>query len=138
MPRRFYFDTSIWIDLFENRNEPNFPKGQLVLKLLEKILKINSQVIYSELNIEELQDYGFADYEINQFFRPLENFIIFTEYTEKEARRAKDIAIRRKIPRKDALHAIIARNNNATLIAFDKHFQKVKDLTNPKRPQDFI
>ena len=42
------------------------------------------------------------------------------------------------MPRKDALHAIIARDNNLQLIATDPHFEKLKDITTAKKPQDFI
>ncbi len=27
--KKFYFDTSIWLDFFENRDEPNLPKAKL-------------------------------------------------------------------------------------------------------------
>jgi hypothetical protein len=36
---RFYLDTSIWLDFFENRNEPNFSKGTLAKELIKKIIK---------------------------------------------------------------------------------------------------
>ncbi len=54
MEKRFYFDTSIWLDFFENRDEPNFPKGTLAKKLIDKIIKEDWKIIYSDLNLMEL------------------------------------------------------------------------------------
>ena len=50
----------------------------------------------------------------------------------------KEIAKQRNIPRKDVLHAIIARDNDLQLIATDHHFDKLKDITKTKKPVDFI
>ena len=38
--QRYYLDTSIWLDLFEDRNEPNFPKSDWAEKLNQKITKL--------------------------------------------------------------------------------------------------
>ena len=60
------------------------------------------------------------------------------ESTEKQARKAKDLSSKRDIPKGDALHALIARDNKATLVTLDNHFKKLLDITKPKRPQDLI
>jgi len=39
---RYYLDTSIWIDLFEKRDEPNLPKGTWAQNLFDKIIKTNA------------------------------------------------------------------------------------------------
>lgn len=44
MAERFYFDTSIWLDFLEKRDEPNLPKSAWVKDLIEKI-KINNEII---------------------------------------------------------------------------------------------
>ena len=49
MVERYYLDTSIWLDFFENRNEPNMPKGDWAHNLLERITKNNDKAIYSVL-----------------------------------------------------------------------------------------
>ena len=36
MNEKFYFDTSIWLDFFEDRNEPNLPKSDWARKLVTK------------------------------------------------------------------------------------------------------
>jgi len=49
MTEKYYLDTSIWLDLFENRNEPNLPKGELAHKLFNKITENNDKLFYSDL-----------------------------------------------------------------------------------------
>ena len=44
----------------------------------------------------------------------------------------------RSIPKGDALHAILARDNNALLISRDKDFQKLKDIVKVYAPEEVI
>ena len=60
------------------------------------------------------------------------------ESTEKQVRKSKDLSSKRDIPKGDALHALIARDNKATLVTLDNHFKKLYDITKSKRPQDII
>ena len=136
--QKFYFDTSIWLDFFEDRDELNLPKGQWAHKLLNKILEQNSKIVVSDNNVYELRLIGYSQYEINDMFKNLKPLIIFVESTNKQIGKAKDIALKRKIPRRDALHALIARDNKAILITLDKHFQKIQDIIKTKRPKDVI
>ena len=53
---RYYFDTSIWLDFFENRNEPNLPKGTLVKKLLKNVIRESDMLLYSTAIRDELLD----------------------------------------------------------------------------------
>jgi|SRR3989338_1241620 len=138
MAEKYYFDTSIWLDFFEDRDEPNFPKSQLVHDLLKKVVNNNDKIIYSDNNIIELNQAGYSEFEINNMFNPLKPFLIFVEATEKQVSRAKDLSLKRKIPKRDALHALIARNNKAIMVTFDKHFQKILDIIKPKKPSELI
>ena len=138
MAQKYYLDTSIWLDFFENRNEPNLPKGDWVHELLDKITKNNDKVIYSDIAILELDAVGYQYHEIEKLFEKIKPILIFVESTEKQARRAKDLSSKRDVPKGDALHALIARDNKATLVTLDNHFKKLLDITKPKRPQDFI
>ena len=47
--RRYYFDTSVWLDFFEQRDEPNLPKEELACKLIEKIIREDCLIICSEV-----------------------------------------------------------------------------------------
>ena len=138
MTEKYYLDTSIWLDFFENRNEPNLPKGDWAHKLLGIITENNDKAIYSDIIILELGVVGYQPHEIEKLFEKIKPILIFVESTEKQARKAKDLSLKRDIPKGDALHALIARDNQATLVTLDNHFKKLLDITKPKRPQDII
>jgi len=123
MAEKFYFDTSIWLDFFEDRDEPNLPKGRWAHELINKIIKSDSKILYSDNNIFELKVAGYSTYEIEAILIKLKPILIFVESTEKEVGKAKDIALRRNIPKRDALHALIARDNRAKLVSLDQHFK---------------
>ena len=131
-------DTSIWLDFFENRNEPNLPKGNWAHKLLSKITENNDKAIYSDIVLLELGVAGYQFHEIEKLFEKIKPILIFAESTEKQARKAKDLSSKRDVPKGDALHALIARDNKATLVTLDNHFKKLVDIIKPKKPQDII
>ena len=135
---KYYLDTSIWLDFFENRNEPNLPIGDWAHKLLDKLIENNGKAIYSDILILELGLVGYQPDEIEKLFEDLKSILIFVESTEKQMRKAKDLSSKRNIPKGDALHALIARDNKALLITLDNHFKELLDITKPKRPQDII
>ena len=138
LSKRFYLDTAIWLDLFENRDEPNLPKGKWSSELISKIVKNDDIIIYSDNNIFELIVVGYFQYELEKMFKSLRPILLFVESTEKQIGLAKDLSFKRNVPKRDALHALIARDNKAILVTFDKHFQMLLDITKPKRPQDLI
>ncbi|MBI2575347.1 PIN domain-containing protein [Candidatus Woesearchaeota archaeon] len=138
MTEKYYLDTAIWLDFFENRNEPNMPKGDWAHKLLNKIIKNNGRVIYSDIVLLEIGITGYQPYEIEKLFEKIKPILIFAESTEKQAGKAKDLSSKRSIPKGDALHAILARDNKAMLVTLDKHFKRLTDIIKPKMPQDLI
>ena len=70
--------------------------------------------------------------------QPIKPILIFVESTEKQIGKAKDLALKRDIPKRDALHSLIARDNKAILITLDKHFQKLLDIIKPKSPKELV
>jgi len=54
MAEKFYFDTSIWLDFLEKRDGPGLPKGTWAKELIEKIIKNNDKILFSDINILEL------------------------------------------------------------------------------------
>lgn len=138
MTKRYYFDTSIWLDFFEYRDEPNLPKGKWAHELLNKVVKEDNKILYSDLNLIELGMAGYSVFEIEEMFRPLRLILIMVESTEKQQGKARDLSAKRDVPKGDALHALIARDNKAILVTRDKHFQKLLDITIPKKPEELI
>lgn len=129
---RYYLDTSIWIDLFENRGE----RGRLVAKFVKKIINENSRIFYSDIVIRELKDIGYQYSELRGKYRPFRLILVYVCSERKEAGKAKDISEKRKVPKGDVLHAFIARRFKCVLIAHDQHFGKLKDIIKSKRLQD--
>lgn len=136
--KEFYFDTSIWLDFIEGRDEPNFPKGTWAKKLINKIIKHDCKILFSDNNMLELINIGYLEYEIEEILNTLKPIIKYVESTEKQVGRAKDLAQKRDIPKRDALHALIARDNHAILITLDNHFKKLIDIIKPHSPREFI
>jgi predicted nucleic acid-binding protein len=128
----YYLDTSIWLDYYEKRGK----NGEIALKLISKLIKENLIIGYSDLTIMELKKLEYTESEIKQ---------ILSALTPKNSRRfhisrdqledADKISKLRKVPRKDALHAILCRDHYFQLIATDKHFEKIRDVAVPFRPE---
>ena len=76
MEKRYYFDTSIWLDLFENRDEPNRPKGKQIRDLVKKIIQENDIILFSDQNFVELNDLGYPVWEIKNRLGELEMMIL--------------------------------------------------------------
>ena len=136
--QKYYLDSAIWLDHFEDRNVPNLPKGDWAHNVLNKITREDAKIIYSDLNLIEIGTVGYSKNEIENLFRPLKPLLIFVYATDKQIGKAKDLAAKRNIPRGDALNAIIARDNKAILVTLDKHFQKLLDIIKPVSPKEFI
>lgn len=81
---------------------------------------------------------GFSNHERNNILAVakdnLERIHIYKEQT-KEARK---LARERNVPLKDALYAVLARDNQLQLISNDEHFNKLKDITKAKKPEGVI
>lgn len=135
MEENFYFDTSIWIDIYEKRGE----NGELALKLILKIINEDIKIAYSDLHIRELKKLGYGRDEINSIFRIIKPTNIKHVHIYREQKEeAKRISKQRNIPEGDVLHVILCRDNNLSLISRDEHFWKLKDISKAKLPEDFI
>ena len=138
MVKKYLIDTSIWIDLYEDRKGFNGePLGDFALKLLSIINVQKDTIVLTDLLLKELEmNYSLA--EINGMFKPFENITekIITSKDEREE--AKNIALKRNLPPGDVLHAIIARNNKLLLITRDKHFKQLEDISKHYKPEDII
>ncbi len=131
----YNLDTSIWLDYYEKRGI----NGKHALKLIIKIIYENSIIIYSDLHLKELKNLGYSNDEINDVFYIVKSTNIKKVYLNKEQlKEAKKLSYQKKIPRADALHAILARDNNAIMISRDKHFEKLRNIVEIKKPEDII
>ncbi len=131
----FYLDTSIWLDFYERRGV----HGEAALELIRKIIMENHRIVYSDLVIRELKHLGYPQDEIIKLFSigkslHIQRIHIYKEQIEE----AKKIALQRHVPKGDALHAILARDNDAILISYDQDFEWLGDITICKNPEEIM
>lgn len=132
---KFYLDTSIWLDFYEKRGK----NGEKALKLIEKLVKENKIILYSNLIIKELKNLGYFDSEINDIFKLVKSSKLKMIHVDiEQIKEMRKILLQRDIPKKDILHAILARDNEAILITRNWHFQRLRDIVIAKLPEDFI
>lgn len=131
----YYFDTSIWIDIYDKRGY----NGEVAKKLMEKIILHDRIVLYSEVIIAELKKLGFFEDEINALFRTAKpDHIRMVHVPRNQILQARKLAKQRAIPWRDALHALIARNHDAQFVSRDLDFEKLRDITMAKKPEDLL
>ncbi len=138
MTEEYIIDTSIWVDLYEDRKGyDNEPLGDYAFKLLVKIKAQEKVIVLTDFLIKELETlYSVA--EINGIFNPFNKIIKKLIATEKQREEAKKIANERDVPAGDALCAIVARDNNSILVTRDRHFRKLEDISKHHKPEELI
>lgn len=135
MTDKYYLDTCIWIDYFENREDNFRPLGEWAVSLIKNVIKKENLFIITDHLINELK-INYSEEEINKMFSiiPKELFLM-TKINEKQAKEARNIKSKYKIPFGDALHIIAAKDNNAILVSRDKH---ILELNLCKKPEELI
>lgn len=133
---RYYLDTCIWRDYFENRSDRFRPLGEWALRLINKIIEENSLILFSELVVEELRE-AYTREQVNEIFSIMpRKCFLFVDFKVEyiiELNRLKG-----KFPTKDAKHLILAVKNNAILVTRDEHFIQYCDEFEIKKPEELI
>ena len=139
MTEKYYLDTCIWRDHYEDRVGPQGrPLGKYASELFVKIMKNKDTIIFSTHIIYEMKK-AFASEEVEEMFHVLYIMKILqnVEITKVDWDEARRLAEEREVSRSDALHAILARNNNAILVTQNiKDFEKFADMILIKRPEE--
>lgn len=140
MVQKYYLDTCIWRDFYEERiSRKGKPLGEYASKFFSIILKNKYLLLYSDLIIKELKT-EYNEKDINEMFNIMfiSGILNKVEINNEDYIKAKRIGNERKLPTADVLHAIIARKNNVILISQDQHMQKLKDIVEVKKPEELI
>jgi len=138
MENKYYLDTSIWMDVYEDRRGyNNEPLGDYGLKFLALIQAKKFKLIITDLIIKELQNY-YSVAEINGMMKPFEQIIVKIIGTKKQGDEAIKIANERKLPYGDVLHSILARDHKLILVTRDKHFKELQDISKSYKPEELI
>jgi len=134
---KYYFDTSIWFDYFENRNDRFRPLGEWAFALLAQIRERKDILLISDVVLQEFA-VKFTELQIKDLLKPFVSMLVEIAATDEQNREAGIIARIRKLPRADALHAVLARDNDAILVSRDNHFGILCDITQVRKPEDLI
>ena len=137
MVRKFYIDTAIWRDLHENRKDRHKPLGELAFELFRKIRVNKEKILYSDFVVKELSS-AYDKKTINKLFKNASRLLEKAEINEKQVRKAEALCKELNIPFGDALHGILARDNNAVMVTRDRHFKKLSNKIDVKKPEDLI
>jgi len=130
---KYYIDTCIWRDYFENRSDRFRPLGEWAHGFLNKALKNKDIIITSKMVRLELLDY-FKEVDVERIFESYEKLIVDIEIDKGIMSVAKEF--RRSLSHGDAIHAAIAKKHCAVFITRDKHFDNVP--IDVKRPEDLL
>lgn len=136
--KKYFLDTCIWVDLYEDRKGyGGEPFGDFAFELLLFIKKSGFKIIISDLTIRELEMNYSLD-EINGLMKPFEQLLEKVVVDKSLLREAKELAVQRKIPKGDALHALIAKKYDFVLVTRDRHFNFLNDIAKYFKPEDII
>jgi predicted nucleic acid-binding protein len=134
----YYFDTSIWLDFLEERDEPNMPKSTWAKELVRTVIENEDKILLSEWIMNEMIELGMSKHDIEEKFNSLRNILIIVYSTKKQFGKAKDLSKKRGVPIRDALHSLIARDNRAIMVTRDRHFNQLSDIIKYKKPEELI
>lgn len=137
---RYYIDTCVWRDFYEDRVGPRGrPLGEYAAKLIMKLISDKEEIIISNAVFRELEaDYSDEDITIMLDMVSRMGKLVRVRTTYEEADEANVISKERNLPKGDALHAVVARDNEAIIVSQDKHFQKLKDIVGMVQPEELI
>lgn len=141
MTKKYYVDTCIWRDYYENRkNLKGKDIGEIASRMFIKILIGKELIVCSELVIRELRK-DYDDLIINQIFsifmrtNKLEN----VDIDNNDIIMAKNISRERKTSFPDTLHAVLSRKSFSELVTRNiKDFKNLNDITHIIRPEELL
>ena len=138
MEKKYYVDTAIWRDLHENRTDKFRPLGEWAFEFFKKVLDDEKKILYSDLVIKELSGH-FDIKTINNILNIASGRELLekVEINKNQTKEAFEIKKKLNVPFGDALHAILARDNNAVMVTRDKHFLEF-DFVAVKKPEELI
>lgn len=136
---KFYLDTAIWIDYYLNRADNFRPLGEWALKLMNQLIQERNTVLYSDEVIKELGSWLNEDGVVKLFHMfDCENLLLKVEISYEQKKEASILCKLRNVSFGDALHAVLARDNDAIVVSRDKHFLELLDIVDVKKPEELI
>lgn len=126
MQRKFYVDTSIWRDYFEDRKNCIRPLGDLAFQFLKMCQRKKYVVLVSDLVSRELLGH-YSESRAKEVFASFCDIILHVEISREQKTEAHSLWVKsgKRFPFYDVLHSIVARDNGAAVISRDRHFSEI-------------
>lgn len=140
MAQKYFVDTLIYRDYYENRRDNLRPLGEWALDFFKKAADEGNIIFYCEMVFVELEK-DYKPENIRLIFGILYELgiiLIRLEPSNAQAKEAKTIAKIRDVSFADVLYAIIARDNNAVVVTRDAHFIILSDIAESRKPEELI
>ena len=121
---KYYIDTCLWIDFIEGRTDDD---------IFVRIIEDEDTILYSYPIEKELLKY-FNVSRIRMIYVLLSSkgLLYLVNVNDTEKYEAYNLSNSRNVPFSDALHAVLARDNDAIVLTRDKHFILLKDICDVK------
>jgi len=132
---RYYVDTCIWIDYWENRYDNLRPLGEFAANFLSNLTETDI-VYYSKLSIRELRKQYSIDI-ITSIFDIVKDKLVFLETFENDVTYANTIIFSGLAHDADAMHIALAKRVGATLVTRDKEIL-FAGIVKAFKPEDLI
>ncbi|MDD9954418.1 MAG: PIN domain-containing protein [Candidatus Woesearchaeota archaeon] len=136
---KYYLDTCIWRDYYENRSDKLRPLGEWAFEFLSQALEKECTILYSDMIVTELAKY-YSEKEIFSIFSIIakNGSILRALISSKQEYEARKLCQEHNIAFGDALHAVLARDNDAIVITRDKHFLSLHSIVVCKKPEELL
>ena len=134
---RFYVDTSVWRDYFEDRKDNVRPLGLFAFRFLKKCTEKGFKILFSHFVVEELLTY-YSKERVKLVFENFKEHLVEVRETDDMRREALVLKEKFSIPLVDAAHALLAKANNAVIVSRDKHFRELEHIVEVRLPEEII
>lgn len=138
MAKKYYFDTCIWIDFIEDRvGSKGEPFGRYASELIRKIKNDKNILFLSNMNLKELV---YNRQNVLNAFENIERIGLLKKVriAKRDMLEARAVSLIYSLDIKDAIHAVIAKNNDLILVSRDRHFYKIKGFVRGHKPEELI
>ncbi|MFH0714540.1 MAG: PIN domain-containing protein [Candidatus Diapherotrites archaeon] len=125
--QKFYVDTSVWRDYFEDRSDGLRPLGEFAFRFLKWCQSQHCAILVSDAVELELRIFASGE-KVRLIFQEFEESIVHVVATTAEVEEARTFweKNRKRFPLADILHSIVARDNDAVLVSRDNHFKEIE------------
>ncbi len=140
--QKIYVDANVFISYWDKeygRNIGDFLE-YFSEEIFQRIISCEFYLVVSDFTIKEIKKImTFSEkdvmFELNHYDEI--NKLEVINGTEKFWNKAKELSVKNNIHLADALHTVLAKESNSTLVTWNlKDFKKVKDIVNVKSPKE--